>query len=166
MSKGQGQKIAIKFTEEILGDVSSNVAAFSVSGKQYKYVNGPLLDMTYQVVGVEMHPTELKTILLTFADLSRFPTVEGDLTISYDASEGDLAGIGGAVESFTRVFTPLDLIPEPNPNQAETITVVPIITLDYQEVAYLKGYAKETNAITVSPASVTLVLTDITIINP
>ena len=33
MSKGLGQKIVIKFTEDLIGDVSGNVDAFTVQGK-------------------------------------------------------------------------------------------------------------------------------------
>jgi hypothetical protein len=115
-----------------------NESAFTVSGKQYKYVNGDLLDATYTVGKVEPHPTEPNAILLTFDVLSRFPTVEGDLSVSYDSSKGNLSGAGGAVESFTQVFTPLDLIPEPNPGITESITVSPEIVVEFIEVEYPK----------------------------
>lgn len=53
MSKGLGQKIGIKFTEDLIGDVSGNESAFTITGQEYKYVNGPLVDKEYQVARVE-----------------------------------------------------------------------------------------------------------------
>ncbi len=165
MSKGQGGKIAIKFSEEILGDISGNTAAFSVTGQQYKYIRGPLLNVTHQVQSVQHHPTEPRAILLTFSPLSRFPTVNGDLTVSYNASLGNLAGAGGAVESFSTSFTPDGLVPEPNPNQIETVTAAPSVTAEFLKVTYDKAYSPN-EQITVAPASVTVALTHINIINP
>lgn len=55
MSKGLGQKIAIKFTQDLVGDVSGSKDAFTVTGKEYQYVNGPLIDKEYQVDKVERY---------------------------------------------------------------------------------------------------------------
>jgi hypothetical protein len=128
-----------------------NELAFTVTGKQYKYINGELLDMNYKVISVEPHPTELNAILLTFDVLSRFPTVEEQLTVTYDASKGNLSGAGGSIESFTQVFTPTDLIPEPNPGIQESITVSPEIILEFLEVEYLNLY-NGTETLTGAPA--------------
>jgi hypothetical protein len=95
-------------------------------------------------------------LLITFNYLSRFCTVEGGLTVNYDSSKGNLAGEGGAIESFTKVFIPTELIPEPNPGIQETITVVPYITLDYLAIEYLKTYVKE--YLTTSPVTATTAL--------
>lgn len=56
MSKGIGQKIAIKFTEVLSGDISGNEQAFKVTGQEYKYVNGELIDGDYQIETVERYP--------------------------------------------------------------------------------------------------------------
>lgn len=53
MSKGEGRKIAIKFTEDLVGDVRGNESAFTITGQEYKYVNGPLIDGNYLVDKVE-----------------------------------------------------------------------------------------------------------------
>ena len=53
MSKAEGKKIAVKFTMPLVGDVSGNVSAFSVTGQEYQYVNGPKLDKSYTVDSVE-----------------------------------------------------------------------------------------------------------------
>lgn len=137
---------------------------FVVTGQEYKYINGELIEKRYKVAKYEPHPTEPKSLLLTIDNFSRFPTVEGDLTITYDASKGNLAGAGGAVESFTQVFTPTDLIPEPNPHVVENITAQPYIDLIFTEVTYHNAYAEE--SITASPASVTAELIHTSIINP
>ena len=56
MSKGQGRNIVIKFTDDITTeDIGANKSAFTVSGKEYKYVNGPLLDKEYVIDKVERY---------------------------------------------------------------------------------------------------------------
>lgn len=57
MSKGEGKKIAIKFTEDLVGDVG-NKDAFDITGKEYKYVDGPLVNKEYQVEKVERYPVQ------------------------------------------------------------------------------------------------------------
>ena len=56
MSKGEGLKIGIKFTQDIVGDISGNELAFKVTGQEYKYINGPLIDGDYQIASVERYP--------------------------------------------------------------------------------------------------------------
>ncbi|HZJ98513.1 MAG TPA: hypothetical protein VFC79_00815, partial [Tissierellaceae bacterium] len=56
MSKTEGRNIIIKFTDDITTeDISVNKSAFKVSGKEYKYVNGPLLDKEYVIDKVERY---------------------------------------------------------------------------------------------------------------
>lgn len=60
MSKGDGKRIAIKFTEPLDGDVAGNETHFTVTGKEYEYVgdvNGELIDTEYEVDKVERYPT-------------------------------------------------------------------------------------------------------------
>ena len=104
-------------------------------------------------------------ILITMDDIQgRFPTVEGNLTVEYDATKGNLTGQGGAVDSFITIFAPIDLAPEPNPGIVETITGAPSISIDYLEVTYYKGYAAET--ITAAPAEITVAFLSTEVINP
>ena len=58
MSKSDGLKIGIKFTEDLVGDVSGNESAFTITGQEYKYVNGPLIDGNYLVDKVERYPVQ------------------------------------------------------------------------------------------------------------
>lgn len=145
--------------------VGDKICGFTVTGEQYKYIHGPLLDMKYVIEDVILHPTIDKAIRIEFNDLGRFPTVHGDLTVKYDATIGNLVGQGGAVESFIETFTPEDLVPEPNPNQQETIEVAPVeLTVDLLPVEYVGAYNEET--ISVAPAELTVELIHISIINP
>lgn len=128
MSKADGTQIAIKFTEELLGDVAGavtdNSEAFIVRGREYDFVpDGVLLDTTYAIASVERHPTEARTLLLTVVSNNKFESVVGELTIEYDAGKGDLHGRAGPVSTFSASFTPTDLVPKPNQNDKEHIDV-------------------------------------------
>lgn len=120
---------------------------------------------TISPVEFEEETDPMDSIWLIFNPLSRFPTVEGDLTVVYDASLGNLQGEGGVVESFTKVFTPTDLEPEPNPNGEEIITVVPYIYVNYQAVEYIDT-PPPIEYFTVAPAIVTVNLIKVDIIDP
>lgn len=60
MSKAEGKKIAVKFTLPLLGDVSGNQGAFTVTGQEYQWTdgpnhNGPLVNKTYVVESVDRY---------------------------------------------------------------------------------------------------------------
>lgn len=102
----------LEFTCQNSGSQSGNEDAFIISGQEYKWLdgsthNGVLINKTYPVLLVQTHPTELNSILL---DIASFRNVHGDITVSYNQSLGNLAGTGGTVESFTKIFTPADLV--------------------------------------------------------
>jgi hypothetical protein len=166
MSKAEGKKIAVKFTMPLTGDVTGNVAAFSVTGQEYKYVNGPLLDKSYTIISVESHPTEPRALLITVDQFSRFNNVEGQLKVSYNSALGTLVGVGGAVQSFDVYFTPTDLLREINPNDEETIRASIAATLEYSVMQYLSASSTEEHTITATIATATVEYTDVTIVNP
>lgn len=143
--------------------VGSKIAGFTVKGQQYKYINGPLLDKEYVIENVSAHPTIDKAVLIEFNTFGRFPTVEGNLTVEYDATVGTLAGRGGFVESFVEVFTPTELVPKPNPGISEIFTVTSVVSLEYKEVT--RYYALCAESITAKP-NCTIELTNVGIINP
>lgn len=156
------------YTLKILEAVGmGNEGAFNVPGKEHKYVRGPLLDREYKPISVERHPTVDKAILLTFPTRGEFNNAEGELIVEYDATKGNLSGQGGAVESFTEVFTPLGLIQSPNPGIEETITanIVQVIA-EFSTVEYTKGYTIEAEKITAAPVSVTATLLHTSVVNP
>lgn len=103
-------------------------------------------------------------ILITMDWCGRFNNVEGDLTVKYDASKGNLAGVGGAVESFTEIFTPTDLVPEPNPGVAETITSLPNINTAFTKVEYNNRHASD--CVVAKNPSIAVVFINVDDINP
>ena len=312
MSKGEGRNIIIKFTDDLVGDVSDNINAFTVTGKEYQWVdgpdnNGPLLDKEYVIDKVERYGTpplwsgvfeqgvhtntraidealtlklpETKLIAvedsftrqnsptsvnevqyapligsiignwispviqssgqyrvrwqedkpagtditieyttgqiqgtwieilngdvitsdtnlwlrvtlettdtsvtptlqdlwieepdapqdkirIVMDDFSRFPTVEGNLTVEYDASVGNLAGRGGPVESFTEEFTPTGLVQKPNPGPAENFKMTAAAAVDFIKIEYNNRYTAENFKIT---AAATITLTFVEVVNP
>lgn len=104
------------------------------------------------------------TILLTMDPLKRFNSVEGNLTVKYDASKGNLSGRGGAVESFIETFTPTDLVPKPNPGVAETIINIPSIDTAFTKVTYNSRYASD--YVVAKNPSIAVVFTNVDDINP
>ena len=86
MSKGLGSKIGIKFTDDLIGDVAGNESAFSVTGKEYNYINGPLIDKEYLIDKVERYPVQR---LWQIQDEIILPT--GDSPSGYG---GDLTTLG------------------------------------------------------------------------
>lgn len=149
MSKGLGQKIVIKFTEELTGDVSNNVDAFSVTGKERKYIGGEFIDGDYQVDSVNRYPSMGDTdppqdiILLTMKPANRFHNVEGLLTVEYDRLKGNLQGKAGLVESFETSFIPTDLEPKLNPMITEVFTTYPNVNVAFQKIAYRDRFYDE-----------------------
>lgn len=120
---------------------------------------------TLQDLWIEEPDAPQDKIRIVMDDYSRFPSVVGNITIEYDASLGNLAGSGGAVESFVETFTPTDLVPEPNPGISETITVAPAeLIINHIPISYIDRYAEET--ITVAPAELTVNLIYVGVINP
>ncbi len=142
-----------------------NESAFSITGQEYKYVHGNLIDKVYVIEKIEPHPTEPKSILITLDWWNRFNNVEDKIKVLYDASKGSLTGAGGAVESFEIEFTPQDLIQTPNPNEEETIKANPYeIILDLKEVDIINVIPEET--IKAYPYEIVLNLINVDEINP
>ena len=142
-----------------------NESAFSITGQEYKYVHGNLIDKVYVIEKIEPHPTEPKSILITMDWWNRFNNVEDKIKVLYDASKGSLTGAGGAVESFEIEFTPEDLIQTPNPNAEETIKAYPYeIVLDLKEVDIVNVTPEET--IKAYPYEIVLNLINVDEINP
>lgn len=86
------------------------------------------------------------TILLTFDEANRFNNVEGDITVAYDQTVGNLSGIR-AVESFEVSFTPEDLEPSPVDEHIITVRGEPVV-VDFFKVTYEPGYEAHTVTVT------------------
>ncbi len=56
MSKHEGKKIAIQFTENLTGDVEGNETAFTVTGQELLHIGGELVEGDYQIDIAERYP--------------------------------------------------------------------------------------------------------------
>lgn len=122
------QQIFIKFDQDILNETFApyDTASFTVSWKEYKYVNGPFINKSTTVASIEK-TGDNKIIKLNTVD--KFNSAVGDITVSYDATVGSLHN-RKAVESFTVPFTPTSLVAQINPNAEEAVmaTIVRLST--------------------------------------
>lgn len=118
---------------------------------------------TLQDLWIEEPEAPDDQIRLVMHPQGRFNNVEGDLTVDYDASKGNLQGRGGAVESFSYDFTPVGLETKPNPHAAEIITITPYADIAFTRVYYRQRYGSEKITAT---ANATVVFTYVGIINP
>ena len=123
---------------------------------------------TLKSIWLENPTTPQDKILLTMDWWGKFNNVEGDLTVAYNATKGNLLGQGGAVDSFEVSFNPIDLIQTPNPNAEEFILAYPYeILLELKNIEYINAYAKDdTNLIKAYPYEIVLDLKDVSEINP
>ena len=125
MAKKDGEKIAIVFSQPLLG-IGSVTDAFSVSFQQYDMVpGGSLIDVTRPIVSMELDSGNNNILYLNMGQgvTRNFRNAVGNITVSYDASIGRLYGEGGPVQSFTQAFAPTDLEPKDNPHEMEHLTI-------------------------------------------
>lgn len=127
-----------------------NDDAFKIKWQEKLYINGPLISKEYIPISVIAHPTEPKSILIEVDQFERFNNAEGDITIEYDKTKGNLKGLGGFVESFVETFTPEDLTQKLSPNAIEHFEITPSVSVDFQKVGYIYGHAIEHFEITPS----------------
>lgn len=139
-----------------------NEGAFTVSGQEYTYEpGGELIPMVYPALSVAAHSTDEYAILLAVQPLKRFERVKGNLTVSYDASKGNLAGQGGPVASFTQQFLPTDLINKPHPHDPEHIEIAAISISAPLIRIYYSDYQAGDERIQMTSITATGVLTNI-----
>lgn len=113
MSKSRGLKIVLEFDRDLIGDITGNASAFTVTGlRPNPMPYGPLQMATFPVGSVARVSGVDNAIELVFTDANRFADVNGVVTVAYNASVGDLTG-SLPVESFSESFTPEDLIGSP-----------------------------------------------------
>jgi hypothetical protein len=105
--------------------------------------------------------TDAAVLLLTLADNGRINNAEGDLTVAYDKTLGNLAGAGGAVESFSQAFTPASLEKKPNPNDAEHITAAVAASGALMRVYYIDSSEAEHISAAISATGTLISVSDI-----
>ena len=141
-----------------------NEVAFKITGQEYQYLNGPLINKIYGIEKINRHPSEANSIMITTETYNnRFNNSVGNLTIEYDSSIGDLLGQGGKVESFNSIFLPTELDQLQNPHISDSITVNANITVEFLKVNYKRGFENEVIAVS---AIANVEFIDVSVINP
>lgn len=118
-----GEQIAIRFTQPLIGDVIGNEDAFTISFDEYNYVPGGTTATVTRTLDSVTAGDTADVIILTLpsGNVNSIQNAAGDVTVSY--AGGTLAGEGGAVEQFELDFTPEDLIFKGDQNDAEHIEI-------------------------------------------
>lgn len=133
---------------ELWGDVivPINRNAFTITGQDTLWVNTgggqELVEKEYPINDVSRNGETLNEVAITLQDnpLDWFRNVVGDLTVKYNAVLGNLAGIGGPVESFETTFSPDDLEPKNHPNNAETVGLdIQLPVFDFIKIEYIEN---------------------------
>lgn len=152
------------------GNILSILDAVDLTGKKLfikVQLETSILSETPSISNIEFElrtPTDLEYIHLEILDLERFNNVEGELTVKYDASKGNLSGAGGRVSNFEVSFVPTGLEQVPNPYNIETILIQPVINLSFTKVDY--GDIKTTGDTINVSNSIVVNLIHTEIINP
>lgn len=145
MSIADGRKIAIKFTQPLIGDVTAgNEDKFTVSFDEYDYVPGGTLSRVVRTIA-SIEVVDSQTIVLNFDSgcTNSIQRAAGDITVAYDGS-GTLMGQGGPVLAFEKTFTPKDLDPKNNPHDEEHIAVSDIKAVGaLMRIQYNSSYETE-----------------------
>lgn len=126
-----------------------------------------ILSETPSISNIEFEirtPTDLEYIQLKTLELERFNNAKGELTVQYDASKGNLSGVGGRVSNFEVSFLPTGLEQVPNPYNMETILIQPVLNLAFTKVNYID--LKATGDTVLVSNSIVVNLIHIDLINP
>lgn len=125
MAKKDGERIAIVFSQPLLG-IGSVTDAFEVSFQQYDMVpGGSLVEVTRPIVSMELDSGNSNILYLNMGQgvTRNFRNAVGNITVHYDATIGRLYGSGGPVQSFSQAFAPEDLEPKDNPHDMEHLSL-------------------------------------------
>lgn len=113
-----------------------NEFAFSITGSEYDMLpEGVLGSAIYRPYTVEAYPDNDHAILLTMDNYETFRNVVGSLEIAYDATIGNLAGLGGKVVSFSTSLSPTGLVLRPlnlhDPEHIDLVSIAPVAVLTH-----------------------------------
>lgn len=157
--KGDGAAIKITFDKSLTGEASGNQSHFTVTAKEYNWVpNGALQSVVKTVLSTAAGSTA-KEVILNMAGLTRFESAV-ELTVTYDGL-GTLAGSTGNVEAFSQTFVPQELVPKPDQNDAEHISVSVAPTGLLTQINYTSTAEQEMGHLAIASITVTGVLTHI-----
>jgi len=117
-----------------------------------------LLSLGY---GVVEQPDTTK-VKLALTDNGRLKYPAGDVTVSYQKANGNLAGeLGGQVDDFTQLFTPTNINEVFNPNDVENLTLSLSQTSEVIEVIYRDFQEQENISLTITQTSEIIHVNDI-----
>lgn len=160
MSKSRGLKIVVEFDQDILGDVSGNLSAFSVTGFQRNPLPyGPVQSKTYTIGSIGRVAGMENAIELVFSDTNRFSDAVGNMVVSYNSEVGSLSG-KQLVESFSLEFSPEGLVGTPV-HQEHVVVGVHSASLTTIRIEYETGYHPDTNYVASSLYSASLSVTKV-----
>lgn len=90
-------------------------AAFSVTGSEYDYVPGGTLSAkTYTINAIgyaDGTGTNKKRIAIALTAAGRLKAPQGNVSVAYNQTTGNLLSVGGAIVSFNLALTPVGLTP-------------------------------------------------------
>lgn len=159
--KGDGAKIKIVFDSPLVGDVTGKQNSFTVTVPEYTYVPGGTIQNVVKTVASTYAGDTAYELILEMEPLKRFESAAGNITVAYNGA-GGLAGQGGAVQPFTTSFTPVDLVPKPDQNDAEHIEIGNVTAVGtLTRIYYTNTVDQEQGHINISGISATGTLTHV-----
>ena len=126
MEKKDGRRIAIEFSESLIGDVTvGNDTAFTITFSEYNMVPGGSLSKRSinpeSVYIDEELGNKILVLELSSGNQQCLQVAVGDVIVSY--AGGNLQGVGGMVPNFSMIFRPEDVAYEGHQHDIEHIDV-------------------------------------------
>lgn len=165
------RRIQIEFDQDIYG-VEGSQAAFTVTSKVPKHVGGPLIDTVHTVEATtrpapvaDTVPQHLLDIVIV--DVEKFSNAVGDITVTYDKALGTLQGLYGTyVASFSLSFTPVDLVPVPDPYEVSKLHIsITSLNAVMTPVTYVDA-SGTSSKVSAAVSAISVTLTESGIIDP
>lgn len=167
-NKPLGTDITVEYaTGEIQGPWITISNGYAVSTDIYLWLRVTLeaedtgVTPTLENIWIEDFEENMNSIILNMNPLKRFNNAEGNLTVRYDMSKGNLKGEGGPVVSFEREFLPIDLEAKPNPYFLENVSAsLSSMTAVLENINFVNANNQDEN-VSASVSNVTIVLADL-----
>jgi hypothetical protein len=105
-------------------------------------------------------------VQLNIDAIGRFHNNEEEITVTYDQNLGTLQGDGGYVESFSKTFIPVGLVPNPNPGVTDRVAVTVIPKATFFPITIKQGNGAQTSRVSASVTLVKVTLTPVGVVNP
>ena len=113
-----------------------------------------------QIVAFDQVSKRFAVLTFPSGNVNGFRNAAGDITLTYDGA-GGLEGEGGPVENFEETFTPIELVPKPNQNNAEHIELSLIAIGTLTRIYHTNTQEREHISLAVSASGVLTHVDDI-----